>query len=481
MERPEPTDRVEEVLHAAVETPPADRAAYLDRACAGHQAVRDEVESLLEAFDRADPLVNLVVDDEPESTERLHRPSPEASIDFGRYRLIKELGRGGQARVYLAEDQDLGRKVALKILSLPFLATPSILARFRREAEFASRLDHPGIAAVYEAGEVDGVPFIAMRYVDGETLAHRIAVTRETPGHTATFPQLPGVADNEKRPATSRSAQNSTAREQLYRIVHFFQRAAHALHTAHEAGLVHRDIKPANLMITPDGSPVILDFGLVRDVGGDSPTLTRSGDVLGTPHYMAPEQISETAGGADSRSDVYALGATLYECLTLEAPFQAATRDALYQRILNADLVDARRLNHKLPRDLSVVLATALEKSRDRRYQSAFDFAEDLRRVREIEPIRARPASAVLRLGRWAQRNPVVATTVFGLILVLLIAVTLQRNHIRELRHAALLDASERTLEIDPKESVRFAFEAAVIDPDDTRHPTTARSSLPRS
>ena len=178
-------------------------------------------------------------------------------------------------------------------------------------------------------------------------------------------------------------------------------------------------------MVTPEGEPVILDFGLVRDTTGADPTLTRTGERMGTPHYMSPEQIATDRTPVYRATDIYSLGATLYECLTLERPFEAATREGLYQRILTSDLPRPRRRNPHVSRDLEVVLETALERSLERRYRSALDFAEDLRRVKEHEPIRARPAGPALRLGRWAQRNPVLATSMVLLSVALAASVLL--------------------------------------------------------
>jgi len=202
----------------------------------------------------------------------------DALPPIGPYRLIRELGRGGQGEVFLAEDTRLRRRVALKTLRGLALDEPEALARFRREAEVASRLDHPGICTVYEAGLDQGLPWIAMRYVEGESLARKIADARERKG----------VASD---PTTATTAGPGTRAEAMG-VVRLLEEAARALHAAHEAGVIHRDLKPANIMVTPEGRPVLLDFGLAREVeGGSGPTLTRTGDLFGTPAYMAPEQI----------------------------------------------------------------------------------------------------------------------------------------------------------------------------------------------
>ena len=333
---------------------------------------------------------------------------------FGPYTLVRELGRGGQGTVWLAEDNKLGRKVALKVLNAtPGSITDREIARFRREAEAASKIDHSNICAIHEAGEVDGVPYIAMRYVEGETLADQIEAARDK--HDSGTDSTPST------------------REHIHAVLSRIEKVARALHVAHELGLIHRDIKPGNIMLTGDDEPVVLDFGLARDeFSVDAMSLTQSGDLLGTPAYMSPEQLMAQRIPLDRRTDIYSLGATLYECLTLRRPFEALTRAELYQRILTDEPSSASSINRAIPRDLQVVLETALEKNRDRRYQSALDFAEDLRRVREFEPIHAKPIGAWLRLRRWAQRHPGLAVTaaavVAGLVLSLYFVVTLSQS-----------------------------------------------------
>jgi len=328
---------------------------------------------------------------------------------IGPYRPLEELGRGGQAIVYLAEDTRLHRPVALKVLQGFGPLSEILLRRFQREAEVTSRLDHPGICTVYDAGVEKGIPYIATRYIPGETLARRLATARQQ-------------ANGEAAPARSRSghvviSSGGGASQEIAALVLLIEKAARALHVAHEAGIVHRDVKPANIMVTPHGEPVILDFGLAADVSGEQQTLTQTGDLFGTPAYMSPEQLSAQRLRVDRRADVYSLGVTLFECLCLRRPFVAPTRQALYRAIQLRDPPDLCRLNAHVSRDLRVVLETALEKQPDRRYQTALDFAEDLRRVRELHPITARPVGTVGRLVRLARRRPAFAAVCVLLIL----------------------------------------------------------------
>ncbi len=327
------------------------------------------------------------------------------------YRILRELGRGGQGQVFLAEDTRLRRRVALKVLRHFGPGSEEVFARFRREAEVASRLDHPSICAVYDAGIEQGVAWIAMRWVEGATIADDLASQRSggtTNGDASVlnFDETTGAVTHTRSGGGTAAPPPLPDRDKIERLLTLFEETARALHVAHEAGIVHRDIKPGNVMVAKDGRPVLLDFGMARDETDDDASLTRSGDVFGTPAYMSPEQVLGKKTALDRRTDVWSLGATLFECLTLVRPFEAATRQALFAAICTKEPPRPRRLNPAISAELEVVLATALEKDRDRRYLTAQDFAEDLRRLRDHEPIRARQAGIALRALRWAQRNP---------------------------------------------------------------------------
>ena len=311
---------------------------------------------------------------------------------IGPYRALRELGRGGQAIVWLAEDTRIAREVALKVMPHLGPGGEDALLRFRREAEVASRLQHPGICPVLEADLDHGVPYIAMRYVAGETLAQKLAASRASGAEPPAGPALRDLAS-------------------------LFERAARALHAAHEAGVVHRDVKPANIMVTPAGEPVILDFGLAREDDSGGASLTLTGETSGTPAYMSPEQMTGRPR-PDRRTDVWSLGVALQECATLRHPFESATREGLFQSILAEDPVDPRTQNPAVDRDLATILATATEKERDRRYQTALDLAEDLRRWQAGEPIRARPVGRFERSWRWAKRKPALAASAAAIALL---------------------------------------------------------------
>lgn len=343
---------------------------------------------------------------------------------LGPYRIGRLLGQGGQGRVYEAHDSRLQRRVALKVLLDRTAFSELSLARFRREATLAAKLDHPGVCTVFDVQIEDSIPYIAMRFVEGESLASRISRQRRdvtTPEAASTCVLVtPSTLGGENESTVTASRGPTTVATGSWELVAaLFEESARALHAVHEAGILHRDIKPGNLMITPEGRPVLMDFGLAADDTGEERPLTMTGELMGTPAYMSPEQLTRHTIRLDRRTDVWSLGATLYEALTLRQPFQAATRQALYQAILAQDPPDLRTLVPSLPRDLQVVVATSLHKDRARRYQTALALAEDLQRVREGKPILARPMGWIERLGRWARRNPALAAVSGALVLAL--------------------------------------------------------------
>ena len=314
------------------------------------------------------------------------QPTPQR---VGAFRVVREVGRGGMGVVLEAHDEQLGRRVALKLLPPELAPSPSARARFRREAELAGRLDHPGIATVYGAGVADGHPWIAMRFVEGRTLARSIAEARDAGARGARLgPALEG------------------GRAAALRVAACLAQVARALHFAHERGVVHRDVKPSNVVVRPDGTPVLLDFGLAIGAEIEDVSLTRTGDTPGTPNYLAPEVVDGSLRRPDVRCDVYALGVALYECLTLSKPFDAPTPSALYRAILSAAVPDVRTRNRDVPRDLAVVVATAIERDRARRYRDAAALASDLEAVAAGRPIAARPVPLAGRVARWARREP---------------------------------------------------------------------------
>jgi formylglycine-generating enzyme required for sulfatase activity len=319
---------------------------------------------------------------DPTIPETEPAPAKTRATALGKYRIERELGGGSQGTVFLAWDTALNRRVALKVLKASWSASSAMVRRFEVEAQALARIDHPGIATVFDAGAIRGLHYIAMRHVEGRTLAEEIADRKKSGSRI-------GAAE-------------------VARLVTVTEQAARALHYAHEAGLVHRDVKPGNLMISPGGAPVLLDFGLALLRGSDH-RLTATGDVLGTPAFMAPEQMAGERGRVDRRADVYGLAATLHEALTCRASRPRHERDpaaALRAR------PPARRLEPSLSRDLEAVLAAALERDPDRRYATAAAFADDLARVRAGSPVLVRPPSTWRALVAWCRRAPAAAALI---------------------------------------------------------------------
>jgi hypothetical protein len=301
-------------------------------------------------------------------------PHPAGLPRVPGYELEAVLGRGGMGVVYRARHLRLNRPVALKMLLAGDCAGPSERARFQREAEAVANLRHANIVQVYDVGEQDGRPFFTMEIVEGGSLAEKLA----------------GVPQ--------------PAREAAALVVTL----AEAVSAAHQGGIVHRDLKPANVLLTPDDTPKISDFGLARRVeGGDR--LTQSGIMLGTPSYMAPEQARGRTQALGPPVDIYALGAILYELLTGRPPFQGETAADTVLQVLSQEPVPPARLNPRVPRDLETICLKCLHKEPERRYASARELADDLGRFVRGEPVAARPVGRPERVVKWMRRNPTVA------------------------------------------------------------------------
>jgi WD40 repeat protein len=310
--------------------------------------------------------------------------APEAGVSAGLvavasvpgYELLGELGRGGMGVVYRARQVKADRVVALKMILAGGHAGAADLTRFQTEAEAIARLRHPNIVQVYEVGEHDGLPFFSLEFCDGGSLEKKLGGT-----------PLP-------------------AREAAALV----EALARAVQAAHEHQIIHRDLKPANVLLLDDGTPKITDFGLAKKL--DEAGQTRSGAIMGTPSYMAPEQAGGKGKEVGPAADVYALGAILYECLTGRPPFKAATALDTILQVTTDEPVPPVQLQSKTPRDLETICLKCLRKEPAQRYASAAELAEDLRRFRAGEPIRARPASALERAAKWAKRRPAVAALI---------------------------------------------------------------------
>ncbi len=330
----------------------------------------------------------------------------ESAVPFGGrlgdFRLEHEIGRGGMGVVYRARQESLDRVVALKVLPSSLLSRDSAVKRFVREARVAARLRHPHVVSTYGMGIEAEVPYFAMEFVEGETLDRVIARLRR--GEVASAP-TPLDAD-ERRLAD------------FLKLADLFAGAAEGLHHAHASGVVHRDLKPSNLILDSDGRLRILDFGLARLEGQDS--LTASGDLVGTPCYMSPEQASRRRIPVDHRSDLYSFGATMYEALALQPPFRGEDFNDTLQKILSAEPVSLRSLQPRVPMDLETIVLKCLRKEPRDRYATAEALAQDLRRLVRGDAIEARPQSALEKAARGMRRHG-AKLAVGGVIAVLLV------------------------------------------------------------
>jgi eukaryotic-like serine/threonine-protein kinase len=359
---------------------------------------------------------------------------------LGDFRILREVGRGGMGIVYEAEQVSLGRRVALKVLPLAATLDPRQLQRFKNEAQAAAHLHHTNIVPVHAVGSERGLHYYAMQFIAGYSLAALIKQMRQLDGLTParpegaelSVPQLagdlasgrwaparrpagapgpPGSATETARPAAGLSTERS-ARDQAYfrTVAQMGVQAAEALEHAHQVGIVHRDVKPANLLVDARGNTWVTDFGLSRFEG--NPGLTLTGDLIGTVRYMSPEQTFGRHGEVDHRTDVYSLGVTLYELLTLQPAFVGEDRQEILRRIATEDPRPPRRLNRAVPAELETIVLKACAKGPAERYATAGEMADDLRRFLEDKPIKARRPTLWQRVTRWLRRHRTVVTAV---------------------------------------------------------------------
>jgi eukaryotic-like serine/threonine-protein kinase len=456
-----------EVLLAYVEARQVGREPDRAELLAAHPDLRDDLEEFFAGHDemerRAAPL-----------REDAERVAPSQSLAFqlpgdvgqlGDFRLVREIGRGGMGVVYEAEQISLRRRVALKVL--PFAAALDLrqLQRFKNEALAAAHLRHENIVPVHAVGEERGVHFYAMQFIEGRSLAALIGelkataadsavaevarlpdgtlassatdsavaeVARLPDGTLATSATDSAVAEVARLPdgtlatsataATSRVAMLSTERSSGSRryynwVANLGRQGARALEHAHTVGIVHRDVKPANLLLDPQGQLWVADFGLARMAG--DPGLTVTGEMLGTLRYASPEQALARRGVVDHRSDVYSLGATLYELLTLRPLFESRDRNDLLRQIAEEEPCSPRSLHPGVPRELETVVLKALGKEPSERYSTARELADDLQRFLDNRPVLARRPTSMERLWKLARRHPSLVGA--GLVVLLLL------------------------------------------------------------
>ena len=301
-------------------------------------------------------------------------PLPGAKLHyFGDYELLEEIARGGMGVVYKARQLSLNRLVALKMILSGQLASEAEVKRFRTEAEAAASLDHPNIVPIYEVGEHEGRHYFAMRLVEGGNLANQI----------------------------------SRFKDDLKAAAVLTANVARAVHHAHQRGILHRDLKPSNILVGPDGQPYVTDFGLARLVKQDS-DLTHTGCIVGTPNYMAPEQALGKTKQLTTTSDVFSLGAILYQMLTGQVPFQAETPLETVKQVVETEPQRPSSVNRRVDPDLETICLKCLAKDPQRRYGSAEALADDLHRWVKHETISARPATTRERAVKWIRRHRIV-------------------------------------------------------------------------
>ena len=351
--KPERWKQVDELLEAALDCPATERASFLDRVCSGDEELRRELESLL----ISDAQANAFIESPPARVAAAlfteNQPKPSKGQRIAHYEVLGQIGSGGMGDVYLARDTTLGRRVALKLLPPSFTVDPQLKARFFREAQLASALDHPNICTIHEVGQSSSALFIAMQYVEGFTLNQII----------------------KSRPL------------KLDALLSISLQAADALAAAHDQGIVHRDIKSTNIIITPRGQVKVLDFGLAKltdfsardGVGTAESELTRTGAVIGTPSYMSPEQAR--GDRVDHRSDIFSLGVVIYEMATGEVPFKRKSQAETMNAVINEPHMSAAEFNRDVHAGLSAAIDRALSKDPAHRYQSMEEMLHDLRQV----------------------------------------------------------------------------------------------------
>ena len=473
-------DVLEEVANRLQAGEPVDRAAILAK-------YPEHAESLLRLLPAVEVMAEFGV-----SASRLAArgvppgvgPFENGLGELGDFRILREIGRGGMGVVYEAEQISLGRRVALKVLPFAAALDSHQLQRFKTEAQAAAQLHHTNIVPVYCVGCERGVHYFAMQYIEGQTLAQAISERRRSETPPSAIPPSPLVGEGGPKgrmgrewdrphsaaqpssecgaraessvPRSSAPMPSASSREYFRAAAELGIQAAEALDHAHKFGIVHRDIKPANLLLDIHGNLWITDFGLARlqDDGG----LTITGDLLGTLRYMSPEQALAKRGYLDHRTDIYSLGATLYELVTLHPAIDGQDRQEVLRKIAQDEPTPPRRLNSSIPRELETILLKAMNKEPGSRYSTAQELADDLYRVLVHEPIRARRPSAFEKVSKWVRRHPsiVIATLATLLTTAFILAIAI----ILVVREQAAAQEALKRLRDEQENATRFAATA---------------------
>ncbi|GJM24791.1 MAG: hypothetical protein DHS20C16_12060 [Phycisphaerae bacterium] len=389
---PEEYQKVAEIFADACQRDEAERSAFLDKACADDAALRARVEAMLRSDSEGDAFLQQAAVNLRAGIDELTDANDGDPETVGRYRIIRKLGSGGMGVVYLAEQDQPRRFVAIKLIR-PGLLSLELLRRFEFEAQVLGQLRHPGIAHVYEAStasESGGQSYFAMEYVEGPPLDQHV---RE---------------------------RNLSTRDRLEMIA----RICDAVQHAHQKGVIHRDLKPANILVDESGQPKILDFGVARATNSDTQLMTMQtnvGQIIGTIAYMSPEQVTGVSADIDTRSDVYALGVICFELLSQRLPLSLRDRSIpeAARMIQDEEPSRLRHVDATMPADVETIVAKALEKDKERRYQSAAELADDIRRYLRHEPIVARPQTTLYQLKKFAMRNRGLTVALCGVVVAL--------------------------------------------------------------
>ena len=379
---------IAEYRQAEINGSPPDRADFIR----SHPELADSLREFFDDLDAKQQAIDTpTIDSGTASTPYETAPQDTPTLDgdaraatgevanraryFGDYELLEEIARGGMGVVFKARQRKLNRIVALKMILSGQFAGSKDVQRFRTEAESAAQLDHPGIVPVFEIGEQDGQHYFSMGYIEGESLADQVAKSPLTPQRAASL----------------------------------LSRISEAMAYAHNRGVIHRDLKPANVLIDATGQPKVTDFGLAKKTEANS-DLTGTGQILGTPAFMPPEQASGKVDEVGPLADVYSMGAILYCLLTGRPPFQAANPMDTLRQVLDKDPIPVRQLVPSVPRDLGTICSKCLSKDPAKRYESMNALSDDLDRFLNDQPIQARPAGIVERASKWASKQPIIAS-----------------------------------------------------------------------
>ena len=452
--KPERWEEVRRLFERAFEQPAAERESFVRREAGADADLAREVLRMLAAEES--PGFIEPPDIEPPPAVRTDLPR-----DLGDFELLEEIGSGAMGVVYRAQQRSLARIVAVKVMRVLTMTSARQIDRFQREPRAVAKLDHPNIVTVLTVGSENGERYFAMEYVKGRNLAQELKRLREEKG----------VADD-----TTGHLPSSHAETYFRSIAELMRQAADGLYYAHQHKIVHRDVKPSNLLLDEEGHVRIVDFGLARDE--EQGTLMRSGEVLGTPHYMSPEQARAISHQIDHRTDVYSLGVVMYELLTLRRPFEGRTTHEIITNIQEREAPRIRRINPRVPRDLEVICTTAMAKSLAQRYASAGELRDDLVRFLQHEAIHARPPTFWQIAGRGARRHRRLLTAAALALLALgagifysaeqarreriadhldVIAAARAEGPLRELPIVRALDLRRRLAELREESTVRAA------------------------